>query len=169
MYIGGNMFKLQSILIVLLFITSFFTLNCNDNSNPASVDPSHSQKDTSIFIGTWTDVFDTSDNPPGDKQSKLMFWCMGGHCTSPDTSSFLNDSMVVSLSSGFEYYYSYSKDSLYYYSKEIGSNRLVLENSGKYKLSNDTLYGEPDTIRIAGDTYIYFPVSIRISKTPLKK
>ena len=161
-----NKIKLMAIMVMAVASNVLF-VGCGDKNNPTG--PVNTAKnDTSIFIGSWADVFDTSDNPPGTKASKIMHWCLGGVCQSPDTSSYLNDSMVVSLTSGFEYFYSYSKDSIYTYSFLRGSNIHELLGASWYHISNDSLYWEPDTTYIGGQTYVFYPVSVRISKVPIQ-
>lgn len=163
------MFYFHCIALVFLFIFPVTFFGCDDNVSPVNKGGNVNHKDTSIFYGTWVSVFDTSDNPPGDKESKLMHWCKDfllglGECATPDTFT-MNDSIMESHSSGFQYYYRYSSDSLYFYTKLVGTNDLVFESSESYVLSNDTLYSGPDTTYIGGTMYVYFPVFFRICDT----
>ena len=112
--------------------------------------------DTSKFIGTWVAVFDTSDNPPGAREEKIDFWCKNGNCRNPDTCIFVNDSQYHACETGFDFFYTYSDDSLYYYLPVIGTSEKVLDDVISYRLFNDTLifYYDPSKYR---------PISIRIS------
>jgi len=161
------MFFIRSVMVVL-FIEALVLLcgsGCSDSGNPAG---ESTREDTSKFIGTWVSVFDTSDNPPGTKDDKLMFWCMGGTCGKPDTFLFVNDTLYRGYKSGFEFYYRYTDDSIFFYSTIVGTDERVLEEASPYYLSNDTLLFDYDTMTIAEKMYINRPVSIRISDTLLQ-
>jgi hypothetical protein len=151
-----NKIKLMAILVMAV-VSNVLFIGCGDkNSNPTG--PGSTVKtDTSIFIGTWADVFDTSDNPPGTKAQKLSYWRSGTNFSSPDTFKF-SDSLWSNVD-GFEFYYSYStsKDSINFYSRLIGTTTYELQKQYSYYLSNDTLIYNKDSLN-------YTPVAIRISK-----
>jgi len=160
-----NKIKLMAIMVMAVASNVLF-VGCGDKNNPTGP-VSTAKNDTSIFIGSWAEVFDTSDNPTGSKEAKIIYWTLGGIRT-PDTTSFLNDSMEISLNSQLEYYYSYSKDSIYTYSFLRGSNTHEFIGASWYKISNDTLFGEPATYYIGGQNYVYYPMSIKISSIPIQ-
>ena len=163
------MFYFHCIAIVFLFIFTVTFFGCDENLNPVNNGVNVTHKDTSIFIGTWVSVFDTSSNDIyGSKRDKKMIWCFGGECSSPDTFSYVNDTLYVNNTTGFEYYYTYDKDSIYYYSHLVGTGERVYEGSSPYYLSNDTLIFSPDTIRIDPDIYTCTIINIRTSNTPIK-
>jgi len=99
------MFYFHCIAIVFLFIFPVTFFGCDDNVSPVNKGGNVNHKDTSIFYGTWVSVFDTSDNPPGDKESKLMHWCKDfllglGECATPDTFT-MNDSIMKATAAVF--------------------------------------------------------------------
>ncbi|MBN1292359.1 MAG: hypothetical protein JXB48_11015 [Candidatus Latescibacteria bacterium] len=144
-----RLFQVTILINVLILLSS-----CNSGLvGPGGETPA---ADTSKFIGTWASVFDTSDNPPGTKQEKIDFWCKNGDCRNPDTCVFVNDSQYHACKTDFDFYYTYTDDSLYYYLPIVGTSEKVLDEVISYTLSNDTLvfYSDPSK---------YCPISIRIS------
>jgi len=148
------MIKIKLLTLLLILVTNVFLVGCNDKkSNP--VNPT-TKKDTSVFLGKWVEIFDTMDARPEIKAQKIKYWKSGtSSFSTPDTFRF-SDSLWTNVN-GFDFYYTYTKDSISFYSKLIGTNTKELENQYRYYLSNDTLIYNPDSLN-------YTPVSIRISK-----
>lgn len=160
------MINIKSVFIALLYFTLVFFIECDKNhSNPSGPDIGENHQDTSIFIGTWVSIFDTTDDKYGSKRDKKMIWCLGMECNSPDTFVYVNDTLYISID-GFEFYYTYDKDTIRYYSHLAGTNQLIFESASPYHLSNDTLILSPDTIRIDPDIYTCTIVNKRISLAP---
>lgn len=125
-----------------------FTLlaGCN-NPNPAgnAINSSVAPNDTSILLGKWVQIFDTSS------QSGWGYWCSNDpffHCSRPDTITFINDSMLAEKSmAGEDIRYWYGPETLYTYVKtgfitESDTNKLW------YRMNHDTLFID-DTSHIA--------------------
>ena len=121
-------------------------------NNPVENNPEDIPKDTSIFIGTWAEVFDTSDVPAGMKDQKMRYWFNGIDFNEPDTMRFVNDTMIMGKN-GFETCYYYSSDSIYSYLAVDGKSDPF--NVSSYYLSNDTLIFDPDDS-------VYVPVYLKV-------
>jgi hypothetical protein len=142
-------------IIVMVVASNVLFIGCGDKSNPTGPGNNTTKKDTSIFDGKWVEIFDTTDLRPDIKAQKLNYWKSGTAFSSPDTFQY-NDSLW-SNKDGFQFYYTYTKDSIKIYSKLIGTDSLELQKEERYYLSNDTLVYNKDSLN-------YTPVSIRISK-----
>ena len=98
-------------IIVMVVASNVLFIGCGDKSNPTGPGNNTTKKDTSIFLGKWVQVFDTNDVNQSKKDQKLKFWRAGLTFISPDTFTFVNDSLY-SDKNGFDSYYKYSKDSI---------------------------------------------------------
>lgn len=130
--------KLFSAMVSL--IVALMAVSCKQDP----VSPDTDQKvyqDTSIFLGTWNEIFDTTDIPVGWGPDKISFWYSGGGFIAPDTLTFVDDTLMRHESTGFESNYYYDKDSIYIYNITEGKTAAV--SFGYYK-KNDTLIFNPD-------------------------
>lgn len=147
---------------ILFLFASMIIVNCEDplgSGGGPNDDPDDIKKDTSIFIGKWAQVFDTST------VDKKNWWCdtIMGYCRSPDTTSFLNDSVENRENTGTINMYYYTADSIYYYVKNVRivGNDTTYYNSNLtsrfYRIENDTLYFKPE------NSTDYYPCYIKLN------
>lgn len=128
---------------MVFFIVAIMAVSCKQN--PVSLDTDQKiHQDTSIFLGTWAAVFDTAETPAGWGEQKFAYWFVGGGFIKPDTSSYVNDTLIRQETTGFESNYYYTKDSIYYYNIVEGRNSAT---GVRYYLSNDSLIFNCDSTK----------------------
>lgn len=145
---------------MLFLFAAIIMINCEDplgSGGPPDDDPDDIKKDTSIFIGKWAQVFDTSS------QEKKDYWCNDMGCSDPITMEFINDSLYDTsgqIVGGSIRMYSYTIDTLILYLKSsftVGNHTTYyLHDTSKqwYRMNDDTLNFNPNDS-------IYNPVLIR--------
>ena len=127
-------------LVLALFIGLLALIASSCKTDPVSANDDNNKPDTSIFIGTWYEIFDTSDVPVGTKDEKMMYWFMGGTQKGERIMNFPNDSDFNT--GAFDYNYQYSADSIFLFQNINGQN--VPEISYGYTVwGKDSLFLDP--------------------------
>jgi hypothetical protein len=127
-------------LVSMLFLGLLALIASSCKNDPVSANDDDNRPDTSIFIGTWYEIFDTSDIPLGTKDEKIMYWFMGGTRKGERIMNFPSDSDFNV--GAFDYKYRYSSDSIYIF--QTVSSQTVPEFSYGYKIwGKDSLFLDP--------------------------
>lgn len=145
---------------VTLLLSSSFFIGCSDDSaNPAG--KTESRADTSIFIGTWVEVNDTSAYPGRSDIHDVLNMCEDNNCPL-DTIEFVNDSLLIEYGDiDFEFYYNYSKSQLFVYWDVIDGSK-ELEKTISYKIVNDTMTFSPETLYVDTTQQVHIPTYYRL-------